>query len=75
MAVFYYPIALMAMSGLSMILYGVADLSPSYLVKIPLLTIGGILQVVALIASVYMLYVLGQSIIKDEKKEAKKDEQ
>lgn len=74
MAIFYYPVALMAMAGIAMGMYAVADLSPSLWVKIPLLTIGGVLHFVALIASIYMLYILGKSIMEDEKKEAKKEE-
>lgn len=74
LAIFYYPIALMAMAGVAMGMYAVADLSSSLWVKIPLLTIGGMLHFIALIASIYMLYVLGKSIIDDEKRDAKKKE-
>jgi membrane protein implicated in regulation of membrane protease activity len=68
MAMFYYPIALLFLGLLAGCMTFLGAAIDNMWVKVPLLTVGGLLQLIGLAAASYMAYVLGKSILEDMKK-------
>lgn len=72
MFLFYYPIALIGLLGAGMGLIGIADLFEGNLwVQVPLMGVGAVMELTGLVAAIYMAYILGKSILEDEKKNDK----
>ena len=66
-ALFYYPLVLIAMMGISMTLTLIGATFEEWFIRLPLAILSLALQLGGLAIAIYMLVILGKSIRKDKK--------